>query len=727
MNFGNLLLYASLIVSIGAVIFYIKGHGNDEATPGFPRKLYYTSSVLIGITVIFLFFAFMNNDFRYAYVYGYSNRELEWYYLISAFWAGQSGSFLLWLFILNIFGLFVIRKQEKDENLLMAVMTIAQIAIILILIVDSPFKYIWNQYSNLKPGEIPPDGSGLNPLLIDLWMIIHPPMLFLGYASATVPFAYTITGLIRKEYTSWIERSYNWVLFSFVTLGVGIFLGGYWAYKVLGWGGYWAWDPVENSSLIPWLVGLILFHSMILYKRKKMLVKTAVFSSLMYMVFVFYGTYLTRSGILKDFSVHSFGDSTIGIFISLFILICFGVSAFLFVKRFGDMKSESKPVSPNLWSWDTLLVYGLITLGVYTLCILIGTSMPIISGLILPKATAVTEKFYNSISIPFGILLLLLMILSTISMTSRKFPGVKDFVVMGAAVVIAVFFNLMFTRKVVAYTFTAVSVFVVLEYVYDLTRLKPSAILASRISHIGLGLLVVGVITSGFHSRTDQKKIFLNRPDTIGGVDLTFVGFTKERDASMIFTVREGADVRRITTKYFISQKMNSLYREPHIDYGFFGDTYIIPEQYQQSENTGENAVLGKGQQENIGGVNVTFLKFDARQMAAKEPVIYAELLVNGKQVKPGLKINRRESNRIDAKIPGTDRVISLLRINPSNELIDVYISPGKDVQPVPDSVIVNVSFKRLIWIVWLGTVLITIGGCYAIYRHRPVSASEKA
>lgn len=727
MNFGNLLLYVSLIVSLAAVFFYLKNIGGGESKLTLSRKLYYVSSLLTGLAVVLLLFAFLNNDFRFSYVYSYSNRELEWYYLASAFWAGQPGSFLLWLFILNIFGIFVIRKHDGEENILMSVIVLTQVAIIILLVIDSPFKFIWDQYSNLKQGQFPQDGSGLNPLLIDPWMIVHPPVLFFGYASATIPFAYTIDGLIRKDYTSWINRSYNWVMFSFVTLGIGIFLGGYWAYKVLGWGGFWGWDPVENSSLIPWLTGLILFHSMLLYRRKKILARTAVFSSLAYMILVFYGTYLTRSGILKDFSVHSFGDSVIGIFIGIIILICIVVSSFLFVMRFKDMKTLSKPVDQNLLSWETLLAYGLITLAVYTLLILIGTSWPIITGILLPKAIVVTEKYYNSISIPFGILLLLLMILSTMSIVSKKLISIKDFVVMGAAIVIAVFFNLMFTHKIVAYALTAVSLFVVLEYIYDLTKLKVPVILASRLSHIGLGLLIIGVITSGFHSTTDQKKLFLNRADAVGGVNLTFNGFTREKEASMIFTVKDRDNARRIAMKYYMSQKMNSLYREPYIDYGFLGDTYIIPEEYKQSSVANQNVVLAKGEQQNIGGINVKFLKFDAQQMTAAEPVVYAELLVNGKHVKPGLKIDKHKSNRIDARIPGTDRTISLLRINPSQELIDIFISPGKDVEIVPDSVIVKVSHKRLIWIVWLGTILITIGGCYAIYSHRPATATTKS
>ncbi len=724
MNFGTALVYLSLFLSLGASVFYIKSVRGNDKDLHFSRILYYASGIIILISSILLLNAFLTNDFRYNYVYGYSSRELEWYYLLSAFWAGQPGSFLLWILLLNIFGIFIIRKNDEDEGILMAVITITQFAILLVLVVAAnPFQYIWDGNPNLQPGQVPRDGSGLNPLLIDPWMIVHPPVLFLGYASASIPFAYTIAALIRNNYDKWIYKSYKWILFSLTTLGIGIFLGGYWAYKVLGWGGYWGWDPVENSSLIPWLVGVILIHGIIIQRRKKALVKTNIFLSLTYLILVFYSTYLTRSGILANFSVHSFGESMVGVFVGMFILLCITVSTYLFFKRFTDIRSKS--LSEDLWSWDTLLVYGMITLGIYTFLILIGTSMPIISGIVLTNATSVTEKFYNNISVPFGVLILVLMVLSTMAVVSKEILKTKDIVVVAASLALAFFFNYNYTGKIVAYLFSAVSIFVIFQYIYDFSVIKRSSLLPSRLSHIGLGLLVLGVISSGMHSTEELKKIFLGKEDRVGPVNITFRGFTREKNASMIFTLREKSGIRRITTKYFISQKMNSLYREPYIKYGFFYDIYIIPEKYEPGTSDGDSAIIAKGQIKEIGGLKVKFLNFNTKEMTAKDPVIYANLLINGKRVSPGKKINRMSSSNIDRKIPGTDRSVSLLRINPSKGMIDIYISADEKTAPVPDSALIHVTKKRLIWIVWLGTVLITIGGFAAIYMYKDPKESE--
>ena len=194
---------------------------------------------------------------------------------------------------------------------------------------------LWNvSPEEFKLMEIPGDGTSMNPLLMNPWMIAHPPVLFLGYASSTIPFGYAIAALLKGDYNSWIKKSYPWVIFSMLTLGVGIFMGGYWAYLVLGWGGYWGWDPVENSSLIPWLVSVALMHGLMLQSRKDLLKRSNIVMALAYFILVFFSTFLTRSGVLSDFSVHSFGKSRIIYFLLAEIVFLIIVSAFLFIRRY---------------------------------------------------------------------------------------------------------------------------------------------------------------------------------------------------------------------------------------------------------------------------------------------------------------------------------------------------------------------------------------------------------
>ena len=492
MNIGNLLLMAALAVSCLSLFFLARSASGNRFSLVTSRQLFYLSSVLIFFALLFLLGAFLNNDFRFAYVYQNSSTDLPLIYKIAAVWAGKEGSFLLWLFILNIVGIVASRTEDTYENILLSVVIITEIFILLLMVVESPFRYIWDAYPQHFQGRhfLPQglDGMGMNPLLVDPWMVAHPPVLFLGYATATIPFGYALAGLLKGDYKSWLHKSYQWVLFSMATLGIGIFLGGFWAYKVLGWGGFWGWDPVENSSLIPWLVVVALMHGMIIQKRKGALIRTNIFMALIYFILVFYSTFLTRSGVLSNFSVHSFGAEGISGYLIFFILFYLIIAAFLFTSKFRSIKSNS--LTDKFWSWETLTIYGSLTLVILAAIVLTGTSMPIISGIFMEKATAVTERFYNNLSIPFGLLILVLMVMATIAMIGKNYRKVFIITLIMAALAVAgsVLLNLPFTNNPVAYIFIAVCLFVLLQYVLDLVIIKKSSILASRLAHMGVAI-----------------------------------------------------------------------------------------------------------------------------------------------------------------------------------------------------------------------------------------------
>ena len=263
------------------------------------RRLYYAFTFSVILASVLLMSRLLTHDFRLSYVSSYSGRDLPFYYLFSTFWAGQEGSFLLWLFWGSIIGLFVLRSAKEQESPVMIVYVASFIGIVAILVKQSPFRFL---------GQIPPDGQGLNPLLQDPWMVIHPPVMFSGFASLSVPFAFAIAALWSKRWDGWVVRAMPWALFTFVTLGTAILMGGYWAYKTLGWGGYWAWDPVENTSLVPWLATVALVHGMFLQKAREKHRKINIILAILAFCCILYGTFLTRSGVLADFSVHSFID-----------------------------------------------------------------------------------------------------------------------------------------------------------------------------------------------------------------------------------------------------------------------------------------------------------------------------------------------------------------------------------------------------------------------------------
>ena len=418
-NWGALFIIVSLILSIVALGFSVAEASGREQFAKPSNILSLTASAGIFLAVVLLFYYLVAGDFRFLYVYSNSSQDLSLAYRIAAFWAGKEGSFLLWLMFLNLFGFIISRRKHGFTAIITSVLLLTQVFILVVLIVESPFRYIWSAYpESFNPGQFPVDGAGLNPLLKDPWMVIHPPVLFLGYASASIPFALAIAALIKKEYRNWIDIAYPWLLFSTVTLGIGIFLGGYWAYSVLGWGGYWGWDPVENSSLIPWLVAVALVHGFILQRRQGGLIRTNLLLALLYFITVFYSTWLTRSGVLSNFSVHSFAASEIATYLLAFLLIFAIGSAVLFVMRVKSITGT--PLNNALLDWKTMTVYGIMVLSIYSLIILIGTSMPLISGALLAHPSNVTETFYNNFSKPFGLLILLLMTLGTTLVISKK-------------------------------------------------------------------------------------------------------------------------------------------------------------------------------------------------------------------------------------------------------------------------------------------------------------------
>ena len=239
MNIGTILIATAMMLSAASAIFFIRSKkGTVPLQINAARRTYYAASALILFSVILLLNALLNNEFQYSYVYSNSSAGMTLAYKIAALWAGSEGSYLVWTLMLNLMGLFLIYKKTDNEDILLSVTAFMQALMLVVVMVKSPFVKVWVDHQFLQPGMIPSDGQGMNPLLMDPWMVAHPPVLFLGYASASIIFSYAVTALARKEYDSWIEPAYKWLMFSVFTLGLGIFMGGYWAYTVLGWGGY---------------------------------------------------------------------------------------------------------------------------------------------------------------------------------------------------------------------------------------------------------------------------------------------------------------------------------------------------------------------------------------------------------------------------------------------------------------------------------------------------------
>jgi len=341
------------------------------------------------------------DDFSIAYIFHHSNRDLPGPYKFAVLWSGQEGSLLFWALLLSGYG-FVLRLRYKTDPRLFAY---ASVILAGVQVFFLSLVYFAANPFGLIQGPLRADGSGLNPLLQYPEMVIHPPMLYLGYVGFTIPFAFALGALIMKyPGEKWIHITRRWTMVTWGFLTCGIFLGSHWAYSVLGWGGYWGWDPVENASLMPWLVGTAFLHSVMMQEKRGML---KVWN--MWLVFATFwlailGTFLTRSGIIS--SVHAFAQSSIGTWFAWFLAVSFAVFVFFFVKNKNSLRSEHKLEA--LVSRESSFLFNNLLFLLLTLDVLWGTWFPKISELVQGNKVTVGAPFYNRVAIPVALLLLLL-------------------------------------------------------------------------------------------------------------------------------------------------------------------------------------------------------------------------------------------------------------------------------------------------------------------------------
>lgn len=410
-QFGSLALIAALAFAVYGVI--------GGAASGKLRSLRILSSaeraviafsVMITLAVVALEYLILTDNFHSAYVASHSNRALPLYYKIPVLWAGQEGSLLFWTWLLAIYSTLAVLLGRKKNRQLMPyvvsiIMGVGTFFSILVTFVANPFKELALTSATGLRAFTPVDGNGLNPSLQYPSMVIHPPMLYLGYVGFAIPFAFAMAALItRQPGDNWIRTTRRWTMVPWMFLGIGIVLGGHWAYKVLGWGGYWAWDPVENASLLPWLGGTAFLHSVMIQEKRGML---KVWNMVLVMTTFFlsvFGTFLTRSGIVS--SVHAFAQSNIGPFFSVFLGIIAFFSLTVLFLRLDFLKSETK--LDSVISRESGFLFNNWILLAAVFAVLWGTIFPIVSKAVENQTVTVGPPFFNRFMVPIGLLLLFL-------------------------------------------------------------------------------------------------------------------------------------------------------------------------------------------------------------------------------------------------------------------------------------------------------------------------------
>ncbi|HEX4877601.1 MAG TPA: cytochrome c biogenesis protein CcsA, partial [Chitinophagaceae bacterium] len=436
---GHFFIILSLVASLVATFAYFKSAQSTLSEDGgYWKKLarYAFITEVISVLAIFfiLFYIIYNHLFEYKYAWQHSSRSLEVKYLLACFWEGQEGSFLLWSIWHCLIGLVIMRTAKKWEAPVMAVLSFSQVA--LATMIAGVYFFGWKMGSNpfillrdsgvldnapalhinfdvnqpLKQDYMSSitDGNDLNPLLQNYWMVIHPPVLFLGFATTVVPFAYAMAGLWKKDFGEWTKQALPWSLFSAAVLGMGIMMGAIWAYESLSFGGYWAWDPVENASLVPWMVLIAGIHTLLIYKHTGHSLRATYLFFILTFGFILYSTFLTRSGILGEASVHAFTDLGMNWQLLTFLLIFVIPSLVLFAVRYKEIpsiKKEENTSSREFWMFIGSLIFFLSAI------VIIGkTSLPVVNKVlgtnIAPPEDA--EFAYNSIQVYVAIIIALL-------------------------------------------------------------------------------------------------------------------------------------------------------------------------------------------------------------------------------------------------------------------------------------------------------------------------------
>ena len=785
---GNILLTLALLAGVFTVIMYYLTFKGYQNTIKLARFGYHATAVLIIASAALLLHAILTHQYQYKYVYNYSGSGLSTGLLMSTFYAGQEGSFLLWTFFTAIIGLILLDYTSKRGDLEPRVMMIFTLSLTGLLVMispllKSPFNLIWMESdylelknintaflslsgiqnfifsdpqsnkqfiqmgkelyatlisNNVAVNDFIIQGKGLNPLLQNFWMQIHPPILFIGFSMSAVPFAFALAALLKNEYVDWVKQALPWVLIGTCVLGLAIMLGGYWAYGVLGWGGYWGWDPVENSSLVPWIVGVASIHTLLVQKKAQekggvgRFVKMNLILSIMTYILVLYSTFLTRSGVLGDASVHSFGEPGMMVYWFLVIFLTaftvLGIGGIIYRWKFLTLHFTFEE---NVLSRELALFTGSVALIASAIIILVGTSAPIIG-------TTVQTSFYNELNLPIAIIIALLNGLSVL--LKWKVTEGKDIWQQSRFAVIA---SVVFTLLVVILggvynplhilltLSSAFALFVNGEVAYKIFRGRKSFV-GSYVAHIGISIFLIGVIATG--GQAQQKQVDLVKGESVSmfGHDLTFKGiepFEGGKKYKMNIEVKNGSSVTTIAPVMYIADFNNSLMREPDILVGFTKDFYVEPVSYSDDRENqqGKSFAMKGGEKISFEGKDITFNKFvlpeDMSSMSSgKSFKIGVDLSVayQGKvyKVEPYMENAGSGPAYFPAEVKEADLKISITSMNATEAQVTLLLSKQSAVSAPKEILTIEASIKPFISLVWIGVLVVVLGFLISAFRR---------
>lgn len=410
---GSVALVFALFAAVYGVAAGIVGLASRR--PLLMRAARYSSATVfaaVSLAVASLLYLLLTDNFSMAYVAEHSSRALPVVYKFAALWAGQEGSLLFWTWLLSLFALIALIQNRKKHQELIAVtgVILAGLEFFFLLLNNfaaSPFNVLGVTTATGGAHLVRlADGQGLNPLLQYPEMVLHPPLLYMGYTAFAVPFAFALAAMIRREPgDTWLRMTRRWTIVAWTFLGIGILLGAHWAYAVLGWGGYWAWDPVENASLFPWLTGTAFLHSLVVQERRGMMRRWSLWLLFATFWLSVFGTFLTRSGVVS--SVHAFGKSEIGVWLMAFLAVVLGVCLWASWRNRSSLRPRRH--FDSLLSRESVLFFGVLILLLACLGAFWGTLLPVFSGWVQGSSVTVGPPFFNAIAVPIALVVLLLL------------------------------------------------------------------------------------------------------------------------------------------------------------------------------------------------------------------------------------------------------------------------------------------------------------------------------
>ena len=736
--FGNGLIIVALIASGLSAAQYYRAAVSSDKVIGKARLWLKTSAAATVVLSSLLLVMLLQHDFSNGYVYSYSSRNLPLEFLISSFYAGQEGSFLFWALCSALIGLplMMYTRTRKSEPHVMTVFMIVQMFLLLLVYAKTPFQTVWQMVPQIAANQIPSDGHGLNPLLQNLWMVIHPPVLFIGFAAMAVPFSFAIGGMWGKNYTLLGAQGLGWLLFVVFVLGSGIMLGGYWAYGVLGWGGYWGWDPVENSSLLPWLTGVALVHTMVVQRRTDKFLRANLVLAIVSFLLVIYSTFLTRSGVLGDSSVHAFVDPGAAVYWLLIVLLVAIAAA-----GFGLLYARRKELRPShsdkqIVSRETALAAGAIALTLSAAVILFGTSLPL-----LGKST-VDASFYNTTNLPLVIAMALFVGISLYVQWGRDqgkevLKRMLKWTIV--SLVVCATLAIAFVHEIGVLVLVFASIFAMLVNLEFAWKQRSNGLksIGGKMAHIGLALFLLGVIASGKYNTSKQTSLALNQPVETLGYTLTYTGYRPTPDNKFAFNVKVEKDGKTfVLSPVMFEGGQQGMMRNPDIASFIMRDLYLSPLALQDAgadnADHAETYTIEKGKTVSVGQCSATFVKFD---MSAHDPntmnggrtgdMTVGSLLeltdgATKETLTPSVVYDLAgqptykpsQSRLLNATIQLVSMNVGGRSADPSS--VTISVRPTRQ----SEALIVEASIKPLIGLVWTGTVVMFVGFFLAMMKR---------